>query len=56
MVTHTNKYYTRLLNNARKAKQNSTDNWFKQYWENVENKLFVAMSEKGILKQSSHVH
>ena len=50
------KMYNRLLSNCDKAIENSTDAWALDFWKKTKDKLYVNMSELGILKNSKTIH
>ena len=50
------KMYNRLLSNYDKAIENSTDAWALDFWKKTKSKLYVNMSEFGILKNSKTIH
>lgn len=50
------KMYNRLLSNCDKAIENSTDAWALDFWKKTKSKLYVNMSELGILKNSKTIH
>jgi hypothetical protein len=50
------KMYNRLLSNCDKAIENSTDAWALDFWKKTKSKLYVNMSEFGILKNSKTIH
>ena len=50
------KMYNRLLANCDKAIDNSTDAWALNFWKQTKEKLYVNMSELGILKNNKTIH
>lgn len=48
--------YNRLLSNCDKAINNSTDAWALDFWKNTKNKLYINMSEFGILKNHKTIN
>jgi hypothetical protein len=50
------KMYNRLLSNCDKAINNSTDAWALDFWKNTKNKLYINMSELGILKNHKTIN
>tara|TARA_B100001287_G_C22504504_1_gene445253 strand:+ start:443 stop:625 length:183 start_codon:yes stop_codon:yes gene_type:complete len=50
------KMYTRLLKNCDTAIDNSKDAWALNFWKKTKSKLYINMSELGILKNSKTIH
>ena len=50
------KMYDRLLKNCDIAIANSTNSWATEFWTSTKEKLYVNMSELGILKNNKTVN